>query len=250
MFSAFGIQIFNLFYSVDMLKIASSKSYADKLNFWDKCLDSLINISVGQRCYNLVGTKTAKTSEFVVNLKNQLEYKDAAVSTIIEILTKAILPLSLTLATLYEEAADKHFSVSSPEYKNRVKFDFVRDEGVSWKDDDIYQGVIIFPEVSVLAQDILKEQFKFTKAQIQAMDPPNDQDGRGALRWCTLLTCLVINLGFGELSFPSQTLAGKASDAKLQKSSSAQEQNIGSDNGGLTLTISVFKPFKPFLLSI
>ena len=134
-----------------MLKIASSKSYADKLNFWDKCLVSLINISVGQRCYNLVGTKTAKTSEFVVNLKNQLEYKDAAVSTIIEILTKAILPLSLTLATLYEEAADKHFSVSSPEYKNRVKFDFVRDEGVSWKDDDIYQGVIIFPEVSVLA---------------------------------------------------------------------------------------------------
>ena len=102
MFSAFGIQNFNLFYSVDMLKIASSKSYADKLNFWDKCLVSLINISVGQRCYNLVGTKTAKTSEFVVNLKNQLEYKDAAVSTIIEILTKAILPLSLTLATLLD----------------------------------------------------------------------------------------------------------------------------------------------------
>ena len=73
-----------------MLKIFSSKY---KLNFWNKCLVTLINITVGQRCYNLVGTKTAKTSEFVVNLKNQLGYKDTFVSTIIEILTKGILPL-------------------------------------------------------------------------------------------------------------------------------------------------------------
>ena len=80
---------------VNLYKDASDFLFKVQIKFLEycKCLVTLINITVGQRCNNLVGTKTAKTSEFVVNLKNQLGYKDTAVSTIIEILTKGILPL-------------------------------------------------------------------------------------------------------------------------------------------------------------
>eukprot|EP01036_Dinobryon_divergens_P033741 gene33741-43603_t len=153
-------------------------------------------------------------------MKAQTNYSDAAVSTIVEHLTKTILPLSMTLANLYEEAASTHYSETSAENRKRVKHDFIRTKCVNWKDGEVhlYQGVFLFP---VVCTNILKTVFRLPKAQIQAMDASNDMDN--SPKWDKVFTCLLIHLGFGELSNPSQTLAGKIYKMKSMK---AEEQKV------------------------
>ena len=86
-------------------------------------------------------------------------------------------------------------STSSPEHLNRVKYDFIRTAGETWKDDDDYNnGVIIFPDVALNTKNILTDTFKFTLKQISEMDKLNDVDGRVALAYQTRMTLLVVEL--------------------------------------------------------
>ena len=78
-------------------------------------------------------------------------------------MTKIILPFGLVLD---EASASNYYHPTSAEFKSRDKFDFVRGVGETWSDTNIYQGVILFPQVCELSQEILKNTFKFTKAQI------------------------------------------------------------------------------------
>lgn len=199
----------------------TEKTYVDKLKFWEKLLVTLINTPVSQRCYNLIGTKTVKTVQFVESMKAQTLYNDAALSTMVDYLTKKLLPLSMKLANLYEETASKHYSEDSEENLNRVKYDFIRMKGVNWKDGDFYQGVVLFP---IVCTNLLKTVFRLPKAQIEAMDAANDMDD--SPKWNTVFTCLLIHLGFGDLSSTSETLAVKSFKSKSMK---MEDQNVQDD---------------------
>ena len=110
---------------------------------------------------------------------------------------------------MYEEAADKHYSASSAEHRNRKKLDFIRTKCVSWQDGDIYQGVVLFP--IIMKTDILETVFRLPQAQIKAMDIHSGvgNNRRTAVKWRNVLTCLLIHLGFGEMSLnPSPAIAG------------------------------------------
>jgi hypothetical protein len=200
---------------MNLLTTNKEKANVDKLNFWEKLITGLINTPINQRCYNSVGTKTVDTIEFIKRVKIETAYDDAAISTISEYLAKTILPLSKKLANLYEETADKHYSASSAEYRNRKKLDFIRTKCVSWKDGDIYLGVVLFP--IVLKTDILETAFRLPPAQIQAMDTNSGVNRRTAIKWRTVLTCLLIHLGFGELSNPSSVLTSNVPKKKILK---------------------------------
>jgi hypothetical protein len=153
----------------------------------------------------------------------EAEFDEVQVSTLI-CAFKTIQHLSLNLAKLYEEKADMYYGYTSPEHLNRVKYDFIRTAGETWKDDDDYNGVITFPYVALNTKNILTDTFKFTLKQISEMDKMNDVDGRVALAYQTRMTLLVIHLGFGELANPNFTHEGKTSTAKADKLFSAEEQ--------------------------
>jgi hypothetical protein len=203
----------------------SARSFVGRLNFWDCALNSLINTPVAERCYNLVGTKTEGIKTFLTATMKETNFEDAKVSTLIDTF-KSVLLVAASLAKLYEEIASTHFGVNSPEHLSRVKHDFIRNEGESWKDDNHYQGVILFPEVALNAQDILGETFKFTQKQVTEMDKVNDVDGRKALMYQTQLTCLAIHLGFGDLASPDMTLLGKTIKTKVLKHTTAEIQKV------------------------
>ena len=202
------------------MAVKGARSFVGRLNFWDCALNSLINM---ERCYNLVGTKTESIKPFLSATMKETNFVDAKVSTLVETF-KTILLVASSLAKLYEETASTHYGANSPEHLSRVKHDFIRNEGESWKDDNHYQGVILFPEVALNAQDILGETFKFTQKQVTEMDKVNDVDGRKALMYQTQLTCLAIHLGFGDLASPDKTLLGKTTKTKLLKQTSAEAQ--------------------------
>jgi len=100
------------------------------------------------RCYNLVGTKTEAIKSFITTVMLETNFDEVKISTLIEAF-KSIQLLSLNLAKLYEEKADTHYGATSPEHSSRVKYDFIRTDGESWKDIDEYNGVIIFPVVAL-----------------------------------------------------------------------------------------------------
>ena len=57
------------------------------------------------------------------------------------------------------------------------------------------------------------------------MDKADDMDGRNASKWSLHLTCLLVHLGFGELMHPEQTLGGKKTVTKDNKSDSHYEKD-------------------------
>ena len=207
------------------MKVTKHKCFKDKLNFWEKVLSTLINLPVDKRCYNLVGSKIVKSNEFIEAIRKECSYEDAKCSTLVEHLTKTILPLGVLLAETYETSASTHYPSTSAEFKSRERFNFIRTEGETcWSDTDTYHGVILFPQVCEISQEILKDKFKFSKAQVQDMDKANDMDGRNEQKWTKLLICLVIDLGFGELLHPELTFAGKTMQSKVTKSTALLEQ--------------------------
>ena len=57
------------------------------------------------------------------------------------------------------------------------------------------------------------------------MDKADGMDGRNASKWSLHLTCLLVHLGFGELMHPEQTLGGKKTFTKDNKSDSHYEKD-------------------------
>ena len=128
--------------------VTKHKCFKDKLNFWEKVLSTLINLPVDKRCYNLVGSKIVKSNEFIEAIRKECLYEDAKCSTLVEHLTKTILPLGVLLAETYETSASTHYPSTSAEFKSRERFNFIRTEGETWSDtDNTYHGVILFPQV-------------------------------------------------------------------------------------------------------
>ena len=219
LYSAFNDE----FYYLNSIMPPKTKSFQNRLNFWSSSINQLINTPVDKRCYNLVGTKTEAIKSFITNVMLETNFDEVKVSTLIEAF-KSIQLLSLNLAKLYEEKAETHYGATSPEHSSRVKYDFIRTDGESWKDIDEYNGVIIFPVVALNTKSIMTDTFKFSQKQISEMDKLNDVDGRVALAYQTRMTLLIIHLGFGEFANPNLTLQGKTSVAKSDKLSSAAEQ--------------------------
>lgn len=187
-------------------------SYVGKLNFWSRVIWLLIDTLVSKRCYNSVGNKTKEVENFIAEqLSISTDFSEYAASTLIVLLNTKLVPFSHTLALEYENAAEKHYEFESAEYRYRVRNDFIRSvQG----DDEIngsnpYDGVVMMASVSLLAQNLLKDPFKFNKKQILDMDGPDDVDGRCALKWHLRLTCLLVELGFTELTHPDETLFGR-----------------------------------------
>ena len=65
-------------------------SYVDKLNFWNRCLTTvLINTVVSKGCYNSVGEKTKLVESFITEqLSVDKMFTEYVASTLISILTK------------------------------------------------------------------------------------------------------------------------------------------------------------------
>ena len=82
--------------------VTKHKCFKDKLKLWEKVLSTLINLPVNKRCYNLVGSKIVKSNEFIEAIRKECSYEDAKCSTLVEHLTKTILPLGVLLAEAYE----------------------------------------------------------------------------------------------------------------------------------------------------
>ena len=74
--------------------------YVLKLNFWNRCIDLLINTAVSERCYNSVGEKT-KLVEMIITQQLSVDtmFTEYVASTLISILCKKIVPLAIDLAS-------------------------------------------------------------------------------------------------------------------------------------------------------
>ena len=147
-----------------------------------------------------------------------------------------IINMAIELAREYEVNAEAQLSVLSPEYKNRVPYDFIRNETndltATWLNEDYYKNAILYPSVSLKAggPDFLKTLFKFNAKQKQNMDKANDVDGgRVVARYEARLLFLMVHVGFGELNTPAETLSGKVSGVAEQKMQAAAEQKLKDD---------------------
>ena len=123
-------------------------SYVPKLNFWNRCIDLLINTVVSERCYNSVGEKTKLVEMFITQqLSVDTTFTEYVVSTLlISILCKKVIPLAIDLASRYEEEAELYYAAGSPENKYRIRHDFLRTvEGDEVNSSNPYEGVIMMP---------------------------------------------------------------------------------------------------------
>ena len=140
-------------------------SYVLKLNFWNRCIDLLINTAVSERCYNSVGEKTKLVEMFITQqLSVDTMFTEYVASTLISILCKKIVPLAIDLASRYEQEAELYYAAGSPENKHRVRHEFLRTvDGDEINSSNPYEGVIMMSSVGLNALDLLKEPFKFNK---------------------------------------------------------------------------------------
>jgi len=218
-----------------MASLSVAYPFESKWNFWNNVLRELVYLPVRDRCYNSKGAKTKETEAFLLKHTTSINppFSEYKVSTLVDHFS-AIITLSIELAKEYEINAEAQYSAQSPEYKNRVKFDFIRNETddytSTWLNDDFYKNAVLFPSVSMKAgPDILKSLFKFNQKQKLAMDKPNDVDGRVLVRNEARLILLMVHVGFGELSSPLETLSGKATVVQEERAKIAEEQKQKDD---------------------
>jgi hypothetical protein len=209
--------------------------YEAKWNFWNNVLAELVYTPVKDRCYNSKGNKTKATEAFLSKHCSSISpsFSEYKVSTLVDHFN-IIVALSVELAKEYEINAECQFSAQSPEYKERIKFDFIRNETEdttsTWLNDDFYKNAVLFPSISQKAgPDMLKTLFKFNQKQKQAMEKPNDVDGRVIVRNESRLLLLMIHVGFGELLAPLETLSGKATVVQGERAKAATEQKQKDD---------------------
>ena len=131
------------------MSLPVAHSFEPKLNFWSNVLKVLIYTPVKDRCYNSKGSKTKDTEKFLTKYSTSLtppftEYK---LSTLVDYFT-VVINMAIELAREYEVNAEAQFSVQSPEYKNRVPYDFIRNETndltATWLNDDYYKNAILY----------------------------------------------------------------------------------------------------------
>ncbi len=231
--------VFYFSYSVlfhKKMSLPVAHSFEPKLNFWSNVLKVLIYTPVKDRCYNSKGSKIKDTENFLIKHSTSLNppFAEYKLSTLVDHFT-VIINMAIELAREYEVNAEAQFSVLSPEYKNRVPYDFIRNETndltATWLNEDYYKNAILYPSVSLKAgPDFLKTLFKFNAKQKQNMDKANDVDGgRVVARYEARLLFLMVHVGFGELNTPAETLSGKVSGVAEQKMQAAAEQKLKDD---------------------
>ena len=217
------------------MSLSIAHPYEAKWNFWNNVLGDLVYTPVKDRCYNSKGAKTKETEAFLQKHTTAITpvFSEYRISTLVDHFN-AIITLSIELAKEYEVNAEAQFSANSPEYKGRIKFDFIRndseDTNFTWLNEDFYKNAALFPSVSQKAgPNVLKSMFKFNQKQKQAMEEPNDVEGRAGVRNEARLLLLMIHVGFGELSAPLETLSGKATVVQEERAKNAADQKQKDD---------------------
>ena len=134
--------------------------FEPKLNFWNQVLLELINLPVSNRCYNQAGHKIKATEDFLKGIASSTNFSEYTISTIIAHF-HSIIDLAKLMAVQYDKSAHELRATTSPEHQNREMYAFVRKDDESWTQSDEYNGVIMLPEVSSLAPNVLKKPFQF-----------------------------------------------------------------------------------------